>query len=196
MVSQLSQGQTDSDLFKAKNGDLDALGRLLQRNRAELSNSLASSLPQNLKTQVNPSDLIQSAFLLAIRGIQGFRGNTDAEFTAWVRQILENRLRQRYRFYSAAKRVGVPARNWDLDSMGTADTDGDEYRGVQQLGRALETLSDIHRKIILLKDIEGLGYDRISEVMKFTQTNCRTVYSRARAALAVAMEQEISGKSD
>ncbi len=40
------------------------------------------------QAKIGASDMVQQAMLQAVQGLDGFRGSTEAEFRAWLRQIL------------------------------------------------------------------------------------------------------------
>ena len=44
------------------------------------------------QAKLGASDMVQQAMLQAVQGLDGFRGNTEAEFRAWLRQILARHL--------------------------------------------------------------------------------------------------------
>jgi RNA polymerase sigma-70 factor (ECF subfamily) len=54
--------------------------------------------------KLDPSDLVQQTLLKAHEKREQFRGQTDAEFTAWLRQILANNLAEAVRHFGTASR--------------------------------------------------------------------------------------------
>src|SRR2546430_17613138 len=82
----------DSDLgpllASARGGDTPALGRLLERYRRYLGLLARLEIDRRLQGKVDPSDLVQEAFLEAHRDFRQFQGATEAELLGWLRQGL------------------------------------------------------------------------------------------------------------
>ena len=73
---------------KARAGDQRAFGELLGLYRNYLVLLARVHIDTNLKAKADPSDLIQETCLMAARDFPQFRGETEAEFIAWLRRIL------------------------------------------------------------------------------------------------------------
>src|SRR5436309_15374640 len=61
-------------------------------------------LDARLRGKLDPSDVVQQTLLKAHAKRDQFRGRTEAEFTAWLRQILANTLAEGARHFSTAGR--------------------------------------------------------------------------------------------
>jgi len=73
---------------KARDGAIDAIGELLEPYRNYLQFFAAAQMGRHVGLRVTPSDLVQDAMLAAHRDFIGFRGETSAEFSNWLRTIL------------------------------------------------------------------------------------------------------------
>lgn len=171
---------SDSDLVKrAQNGDARAFDALVTKYRGRVF-SMTYSLVQN---QDDAWDLAQEAFIKAWRAIGSFKG--DSGFYTWIYRIAHNGaydwLRKR-RLESAgefddnlaghqpdptAEAVPHPVPRPDQ-----AMSHGELKARIQA---AIQQLSPDHRTAILLKEVEGLKYHEIAEVMG---TSIGTVMSR------------------
>jgi RNA polymerase sigma-70 factor (ECF subfamily) len=69
----------------------DAATRL-EAFRAYLSLLARLQLGTRLQGKLDASDLVQQTLLQALAGLRGFRGRTDAETAAWLRQILARQM--------------------------------------------------------------------------------------------------------
>ena len=81
----------------------DAAARL-ETFRAYLSLLARLQLDTRLKGKLEASDLVQQTLLQAIGGLGGFRGRTDAEMAAWLRQILARQIANATRDLGRQKR--------------------------------------------------------------------------------------------
>ena len=77
----------DSDLTEAfrqaRQGNNDALGRLLERHQDYVKLLARLQSDRLLQGKLDASDLVQETLMQALREIAIFRGQTEREFTAW-----------------------------------------------------------------------------------------------------------------
>src|SRR2546421_198458 len=78
----------DELLPLARGGDAAALGELLERVRAYLTVLAPVQIGRRLQGKGDCADVVQEAFLDAARQFPNSRGTTEAEFVAWLREIL------------------------------------------------------------------------------------------------------------
>jgi RNA polymerase sigma-70 factor (ECF subfamily) len=134
-------------------------------------------------------DLAQEAFVKAFRAMETFDGR--AAFSTWLYRIAVNvclSARRRPRLRSAS--VGD-----DLSDLGAAGRAARHPGAPEPLQRAadremhqrvvdaLDTLDDEHRAVILLRDMEGLDYRRIAQVLGVRVGTVKSRLHRARSAL-------------
>ena len=156
----------------------------MERCRAYLKLLACSQVDSWLGQRVDASDLVQQTLLDAVAQTNQFRGNSEAEFLAWLRQILTNNLVDAFRYHGRAKRD--IARNRSLDeeitnSFRRVDALADDSRSTpsqraatnEQLFRlpaALEALSDAQREAIVLHHLQGLKLPETSERLGRSET--------------------------
>ena len=75
-------------LDRARAGDADCLGGLLEIYRSYLHLLASAQLDARLRSRVNPSDLVQETFLRASRHFGEFCGSSEQEWLGWLRTIL------------------------------------------------------------------------------------------------------------
>ena len=61
-------------------------------------------LPQLCQKREDESDIVQHTLMDATRGLPEFRGETEAEFEAWMSRLLERNILQSVRRHTADKR--------------------------------------------------------------------------------------------
>lgn len=144
------------------------------------------------------SDLVQQTLIEAWKSAEHFRGKTEAERMAWLRQILAHVLAHEVRrFFGTLKRdvdreVSIEAsleqssRRWQglCDSAMTSPSQHvmREERNVQ-LAEALEQLPADYREVIVLRHLEGLSHEEVAQRMGRTPGATRMLWMRALAEL-------------
>src|SRR5215831_16689693 len=83
----------------ARGGTGEALGQLLGRFGNYLGLLARVQVGRRLQGKVDPADLVQETFLEAHRHFAGFRGQSEPEVAAWLRQIMAGVLGNMLRRY-------------------------------------------------------------------------------------------------
>lgn len=184
-------------LAEARQGDRDRLGALLELYRNYLLLVARTGIDLHLRGQVNPSDMVQEAFLEAFRDFEQFRGGTEAEFLGWLRRILVHNLaRLAERQLHAGKRdarrqVSLEQRMAALESsaagLGTAlvssvpSPSGQAQRREwgALLADQLARLPPDYREVIVLRNLEGLAFEEVGRRMDRTAAAVRVLWLRA-----------------
>ena len=94
-------------LWKAKEGDVNALGPVLTDMRERLKTVAICLTPARLRQRVPPSELIQDSFVVAIERIGMFRGGTEEELFSWMTAIVSSVTLSAIRNVMAAKRCAA-----------------------------------------------------------------------------------------
>ncbi len=141
--------------------------------------TLARYLTRN---DADAQDIVQDASLRALKYFAGFRGATALEARAWFLAIVRNTAytwRQRQR--GAAL---VTEFNEDLHSD---DVTAHDPAAAVDLHRALAELPLEFREVIVLRELEGLSYQEISEVTAVPVGTVMSRLFRARKRLQEAL---------
>jgi len=186
----------DAELVaQVKRGETQAYGELVRRYQDRVFNT-CWRICGHLE---DARDLTQDAFLKAYEGLSSFRG--DSGFFTWVFRVavnlaLTHRRRGRNRrvvsLDQAAEGEGEPLEPLVFKTHGEAQDDPAEGPSQTELhsalGRALQSLDDDQRAVVVLRDIEGFDYDRIAAILQVPAGTVKSRLFRARMALQRAVE--------
>jgi RNA polymerase sigma-70 factor (ECF subfamily) len=89
---------------RAKEGDAEAMNALFARHRDLVRRAAARAMGPALRGREEPEDLAQTAFRDAILEFDQFEGTKEGSFRLWLRRIVENKARDRARYWRAGKR--------------------------------------------------------------------------------------------
>jgi RNA polymerase sigma factor (sigma-70 family) len=141
-------------------------------------------------------DISQEAFIKAYNSLSSFRG--DSKFSVWLYRIVSNVCVD---FLRSRSRRGVV-------SLSTQSPDGEEDELEIPDGRSLPeaelersltrdavrrgllTLPEEQRRILLLREIEGLSYDEIAEALKLDPGTVKSRIFRARKKLCAFLVRD------
>jgi RNA polymerase sigma-70 factor, ECF subfamily len=175
-------------LLSARGGSEATVWDLLAVCRGYLLQVAAGRLDPALRAKANPSDLVHETLLEAYRDFADFRGQSQAEWLAWLRRILVHNLAnfERRYFGTAMRRArrevsltvggvadAVPASGPSPSSVLIA---GERERAV---GRHLELLPEDYRLVILWHHRDGLPFDEIGRRLDRSVDAARRLWSRA-----------------
>ena len=171
----------DAELVRrARAGDAGAFGELVSRYQTRILRLVRGMVPEH-----DAEDVAQDAFLKAFRKLDEF--DERARFYTWLYRIASNaaldwRKRERYR-----RHADLPSTPEGEDAVPDA---GPSPRTAAQRGelaaaidRAVERLPDHYREIVVLREVEGLSYEEIAEVLRISKGTVESRLFRARERL-------------
>jgi RNA polymerase sigma factor (sigma-70 family) len=163
---------------RAKKGDLQAYDELVRRYQERMY----ATLYHMTSSHEDANDLAQESFIKAYRALKSFKG--DSSFFTWVYRIAVNKtinfLKQR------KKRTLMSLNDLDFNAEHDPDlvaliSDKNPRRDLglaelqEKLNEAMLRLSEVHRLVVTLHDVQGLSHEEISKIM---DCNTGTVRSR------------------
>ena len=193
-------------LARARTGDESALGRLLELYRAYLSLLARVQIGRRLPGKADPADMVQETFLEAARHFGQFRGDSEAELTCWLRQILAACLAHLVRrFYGTQARdvrlertledeLNLSSRAIDRGLVAEQSSPSQSASRREQavlLADALDRLSPDYREVIILRHLEGLTFPEVATRMGRSLDSVEKLWVRAlpRLRRALGVEQ-------
>src|SRR5215472_13414041 len=105
MASRLLGDSSDSNrlLQGAAHGDREALGKLLARHRGRLRRMIAVRLDRRLQGRIDPSDVIQEAYLDATVRLPDYLKQPAMPFFLWLRFLAGQKLLELHRRHLGAQ---------------------------------------------------------------------------------------------
>jgi RNA polymerase sigma-70 factor, ECF subfamily len=193
---------TPEQLLRDARSSEEAFGRLLAHYTNYLMILARVEIGQRLQGKLDAADLVQDVFLEAHRHFPAFRGRTEIEFSAWLRQILAGVLANTLRRY-----FGTQARDPRLEQelwagvnrsstilagqlvapgKSPSDTVAQREQGVL-LANALYQLPEDYHEVILLRHLEALPFAEVAKRMGRTVDSVEKLWMRALAKLREAV---------
>jgi RNA polymerase sigma-70 factor, ECF subfamily len=199
------QEQRDEEtewIFRATEGDMDAFRKLFERYYMRLR-SVAFGI---LSNEEDAADVCQEAFFKAYKNLSTFRGQSS--FYTWMYRIVYNLCIDLGR--KSSRKREVPTAETSVFEQGVsrphseyfipASTSPEEhaYRGElgDQIRHAMDQLSPSHRAVIVLRELEGLSYDEISQSLGCSVGTVMSRLYHARKKLCVVLEQAMEEVSE
>lgn len=193
MVNSRTGAEDQSDvevLADVAGGDIDAYGKIVNRYKIRLYNFIFRFVGDRETAE----DIVQETFLRAFRKRQEYRA--IANFSTWLFTIAGNlakselRRRKRWRLFSLHRDEEFDT-GLDLpDESYRPDTVTESSIADVQIQQAIVSLPANYRQVILLRDVEGLSYQEISEIVACPVGTIKSRVNRARLKLQQKLKNE------
>jgi RNA polymerase sigma-70 factor, ECF subfamily len=184
-------------LVRARRGDGQALGDLLQYYRPYLTLLARLKTDRQLQAKFDDSDLVQDTCLWAHRDFNQFRGTSEQEFTAWLRQIMAHTAANLVRDHRRQRRdAGIEQRLHDLlnqsseminRALGKIDSSPSQSALRREravvLANALGQLPADYREVLVLRELEGRSLGEAADLMGRTPDAVQKLWARALVQL-------------
>lgn len=182
-------------LERAQEGDVSAFEALVDAHRDKVY-GLALRMT---RSEADAAEITQDTFLSAYQHLKDFRG--DAAFGSWVHRIAANHALMRLRHRRVAQAAEQELQGPEFTERGSLaeypqsdwSRDAEEKALDAELGTAIQQATDQlpqgYREVFLLKDVDGLSYEQISEVTGDSIPAIKSRLHRARLALREAIDE-------
>jgi RNA polymerase sigma-70 factor (ECF subfamily) len=175
-----------------------AWGQRLESYRGYLTVLARTQIGRRLQGKADPGDVVQETFLHAVRDAAQFRGSSDQELAAWLRQILAARLADLVRRYCGtqgrdvrleqALQVELDQSSQVLDRGLVAPLSSPSERAARheqaaRLAQALERLPEDYRAVLVLHHLEGCDFPEVARRLGRSVEAVKKLWARALARL-------------
>jgi len=185
-VSNSSQKLTDQVLVeRVQAGDKSAFDLLVKRYQ----HKIIGLIGRYVQDQSETLDVAQETFIKAYKALESFRG--ESAFYTWLYRIATNTAKN----YLVTRNRRPPGTDIDIDDVLQAESES-ELRDIETpennlyrdelfsvMASALEALPEELRVALTLRELEGMSYEEIAEVMDCPIGTVRSRIFRARDAI-------------
>jgi RNA polymerase sigma-70 factor (ECF subfamily) len=200
--AEAPESDPDGDcVARVLGGDRDAFREIVERYQGRVFR-LAMTL---LKNREDATDIAQEALVRAYTHLQSFKG--DSRFATWLYKIVNNLCVDLLR-----RRRTAPQEEFDEEQRSPDDNiapglisghlqgnpQGQLLR--QELGKrlqaALETLPGKHREILWLREVDGLTYEELSEVLEIPKGTVMSRLFHARVKMQKVLAEYVDAQAE
>lgn len=209
-----SPGDTERLLRRAAGGDVSAQHALFAQHQGRLKALVQLRLHRRLRGRLDPSDVLQEAYLDVVRQLDSCLENPPESFFLWLRKVVVTTLAEIHR-----RHLDVKARDVDreVSIVGAGEPAADSVSlAAQLLGRitspsqaairaeerfrlqqVLDSLDPVDREVIALRHFEQLDSQETAAVLGLSKSGASSRYVRAMRRLhAVLIDSQSEQDSE
>jgi RNA polymerase sigma-70 factor (ECF subfamily) len=197
MTAMPDQTGADDDLLRlAAAGDGESWQALEGRSRQRLRRMVAFRLDPRLRGRVDPSDVLQDAYLEAWRDLGSYRDRPEIPFFLWLRGIAGNKLRELHRHHlgtqgrdprrevpihgvAAAETTATALAAELLDNLTRASEQAVRRELRLRLHEAIDAMDPLDREVLALRHFEQLSPAETARVLGIKEKAAGMRYLRA-----------------
>jgi RNA polymerase sigma-70 factor, ECF subfamily len=175
---------TDEDLILAfQNGDVSAFEEIVRRYRDPLFNFVVRLLGDAFFSE----DIVQETFLRVYRNRH--RYHQVAKFSTWIYTIASNLAKTELRRRKVRNFFSISSKGEDEKDYDLVDTSLDIERDVDGALKSEIILKEINalpyhfKEAVLLRDIQDLSYEEISQILNVPLGTVKSRVNRGRSRL-------------
>ena len=205
--------ENTAELLKdAKEGDGQAVERLLARHRQSLHRMIELRMDQRIKRRVDVSDVVQDVLIEANRRLQDYLQNPAMAFHLWIRQIAKDRLIDAHRRHRVSAKRSIDREQANVvhatvdqssleivaqlcDPAMTPAAAASQRELASHVEAVIARLGTSDRDIILMRHYEQLNNGEIAAALGLTEPAASMRYLRAIRRLRELLDAESSDAS-
>ncbi len=173
---------------------------------AQFGQPVYSLMARSLRDSADAADVTQEVFVKVFRNISGFHG--DSSLRTWIYRIALHEASNQRRWWNRHKKqeltIDAPLQNDEgemfclADALASSNASPYDCAARTELERritsALQTIPEAFREVVVLREMEGFGYEEIAEILGVNLGTVKSRLTRGRAALREALVHD--GKND
>lgn len=206
--------ENTAELLKnVKEGDSQAVERLLTRHRDSLHRMIQLRLDQRIKQRIDVSDVVQDVLIEANRRLRDYLENPVMAFHLWIRQIAKDRLIDAHRRHRVSAKRSID-REQGMIVHGAIDQSSIELVGqlidpqmtpaaaanqrelATHVEAAIARLGDTDREIVLMRHYEQLSNSEIASTLGLSEPAASMRYLRAIRRLRELLDEDAAASAD
>jgi RNA polymerase sigma-70 factor (ECF subfamily) len=203
-------GEDTADLLAgARQGDPQAVDRLLDRHRTPLRRMIQLRLDQRIMRRVDVSDVVQDVLVEANRRLRDYLQQPAMAFHLWIRQIAKDRIIDAHRRHRVSAKRSID-REQPLVVAGGADHSSLQLAGqlcdreltpaaaatrreiANQVEALIQQMPDNDREILLMRHYEHLSNQEVAEALTLSEPAASMRYLRALRRLRELLDKHTS----
>jgi RNA polymerase sigma-70 factor (ECF subfamily) len=198
-------GQVDDLVHRAAAGEERALAELFDRHRDRLRRMIRLRLDRRLQGRVDPSDVLQDAYVDLSRKLPEYTNRAGLPFFLWLRLVVGERLLRVHRHHlgaemrDAGREISLHQGAFPqassaslaaqlLGRITTASRAAARLELQQMLQEALNSMESIDREVIALRHFEDLSNDEVAAALGLTKAAASKRYVRAMVRLKAIVD--------
>ncbi len=179
------------ELFeRAREGSPEAVNAFFERSARKLLPIIRLKLGRTLRSEMESRDILQVVLCKSFERLKQVQD--PGAVMSWLARMAENEIRDHADYFKRERRdaalrspiedaAAVPAPVRQALSLAIVTEQ------VERLERAMESLPEAQREVIVLRKLEELTFPEIAVRLKKSEDACRMAFSRAMAALTVKL---------
>jgi RNA polymerase sigma-70 factor (ECF subfamily) len=201
MAQPLAWGRDEAEVVtELQAGSEAAFDALITHYHAPVYNLLL----QMLGNEADAADASQEVFLKAFRGIGKFRRGSSLK--TWLYRIAIHEALNQRRWFARHRRNESSINGLDgqdagehralqIEELGPSPFDQlASHQAQQVVRRALGEVAQVFRSAVILRDLEGLSYEEVAEVLDVSVGTVKSRILRGRRALRLVLEMALNGR--
>lgn len=191
----LENNETDQLVSRARAGDVASIAVLMQKHRRRLKQMICARMDPRIRPRVDPSDVIQDTLTSASQQLPKYLETTAIPFYAWLRRIAWQKLVHAHERHLDAEKRSIKREQVEYQQVSDKSTllfaklipgnlstpSGAVSRKENQIRvrRALASMAEIDREVLLQRYVEQLSLKEISSVLEMTEAAVTMRHMRA-----------------
>ena len=182
--------------IESKSGEMDLIAKAIKGDESSFEALILACKKkawniaiQYMRNESDAMDVLQECFIKIFRNLKNFKG--DSRFDTWVYRITVNTCKDFLRKSEKMRQNEFHFANTEEEDYlrhipsndFTPEEDLSQRETAEELLKCMEMLPFDHREVIILRDIQNLSYDEISEILSTSLGTVKSRINRARSSL-------------